>query len=118
MTPGMWVRRDGGEVLQLQGLSSAWHQKMLHSRLQRQGNSKGKSKARKGRWCQLGERDRKDLPGVKVTGWCGSHLCTSVTDQAAREVGVSMGMALGSCWAVLGRTLDTPRVCFLGADEV
>lgn len=46
---------------------------------------------------------------------CGSHLCTSVTDQAAKEVAVSMGMALGSCWAVLGRTLDTPRIGFLGA---
>lgn len=83
MTPGM-----GGKLC-----SSAWHKKMVPSRLLQQGSSKGKSRAGKGRCCQLGWGcDRKDLPAVKVTGWCGSHLCTRVTDQGG---GMSMRMVLG-----------------------
>lgn len=85
---------------------------MEPSRLLQQGRSKGKSRAGKGRWYQLGLVCDRKVTGVKVTGWCGSHLCTRVTGQGG---GMSMGMTLGSCWGVLGRALDTPSVCFLGA---
>lgn len=77
---------------------------IILSRLQQQGSSKGKSRAGKGRCCQLGfvwgsgGRDRKDLGRVKVTAAVGA---------AARE-GLPVGVALGEA----GQGTGHSRVCF------
>lgn len=93
------MRRDGGSSAAA-GLKLSVAQKNGSQRapatgkLQREEQSKKEEVVPAGICvCGLGERNRKDLPSVKVIGWCGSHLCTSATDQVAREVGV----ALGSC---------------------
>lgn len=84
-------------------------------RLQREEQSS------RGRWCQLGFVcvGREERTGRISEKWCGSHLCTRVTAQVARELGVSTGRALEAAvvWceglAVLGRALGTPSVCWV-----
>lgn len=110
MAPGMVGEERGGEVLIL---SSAWHNRSGSQRLQQQEAPEGRAEQQGEvvpagiRVCGPGGRDRRDLVSVKVTGWCGSHLCTRVTAQAAREVRVSTGKLLWGgvrgwqCWAGL-----------------
>lgn len=119
---GWWVRREMGKRSSCRAGAQHGTVVLVHSGLQQQEAPKGRAE-QQGEVvpagicvCGPGGRDRKDLVSVK---WCGSHLCTRVTAQVARELGVSTGRALEAAvvWceglAVLGRALGTPSVCWV-----